>query len=281
MMDADNVESNGERASGSWGGALWKQRIRECNDALKKSLSAKEYPAEQEFPWGVVVAKKPPSVFAQVRDIFLDDGYLFRPDNDHPRIIDCGGNIGLSAIWFRGMYPGCRITVYEADPDLVGTIQQNLKNAQFNDVEVINAAVWDSEGLLRFSGIGDDCGKLHESGDREVRSIDIGSIVDGDVDLLKMDIEGAEYDCFDRLFQTGAIDRIKNIVVELHLSQATTDRALSLMTGLRRCGFQLAFSSTIADWLGNEEQVSTFSLVGSKKTFMQLFAWREGSCPGC
>src|SRR5687768_2021146 len=38
-----------------------------------------------------------------VQEIFIDEVYRFRPSCANPLIIDCGANIGLSAIYFKGL----------------------------------------------------------------------------------------------------------------------------------------------------------------------------------
>ncbi|MEO6094802.1 MAG: hypothetical protein ABIW76_03645, partial [Fibrobacteria bacterium] len=37
---------------------------------------------------------------SMVREIFLRQGYAFRSANPRPRILDCGGNIGLATYYF-------------------------------------------------------------------------------------------------------------------------------------------------------------------------------------
>jgi hypothetical protein len=49
-------------------------------------------------------------------ELFLSQVYAVHKLPDRPYIIDCGGNIGLSVIWFKQRYPQARITVFEADP---------------------------------------------------------------------------------------------------------------------------------------------------------------------
>ena len=43
------------------------------------------------------------------REIFLDHGNEVAGLGDAPVILDCGGNIGMSVIWFKQRYPRARI----------------------------------------------------------------------------------------------------------------------------------------------------------------------------
>src|SRR5690606_3275073 len=45
------------------------------------------------------------SFIYQYKEIFADNSYRFESENDHPVIIDCGSNIGLSILFFKELYP--------------------------------------------------------------------------------------------------------------------------------------------------------------------------------
>ena len=38
-------------------------------------------------------------------DIFTKNTYFFETENPEPRIIDCGGHIGLAVLYFKSLYP--------------------------------------------------------------------------------------------------------------------------------------------------------------------------------
>src|SRR5260370_28727380 len=50
------------------------------------------------------------------REIFLARAYFFRSEASSPLIFDCGSNIGLSILFFKHLYPNCRIVSFEPDP---------------------------------------------------------------------------------------------------------------------------------------------------------------------
>src|SRR6478752_2497070 len=47
------------------------------------------------------------------REIFMRGDYYFESDNAQPTIIDCGSNIGISVLFFKRLFPQCRIIAFE------------------------------------------------------------------------------------------------------------------------------------------------------------------------
>lgn len=269
-------EAPGARAvpSPAWGSPEWKSQVGQNLKSLRQKLRKAPETADWNFPWGPVIAPRLETVPPQIDDIYLKDGYRFEPTGPAPIILDGGGNIGLSALWFRKSYPNAEITVYEADPQLAKVIRSNLAQAGITDVRIEPCALWIANGPLAFAGEGDDSGHLVSDGGRTVEARDIAEAVGQGVDLLKLDIEGAEFACLNHLMQTGAIDRVQRLVAELHINQANFDQALEVLAGLRSHGFRLAFEALMAESLGPEASVSPFTRVGEGKTFVQLFAWK-------
>ena len=60
----------------------------------------------------------------QWHDIFIDGALEYRSDSAAPRILDCGGNLGLASLFFKRRFPSARITAYEADPALFTTASE-------------------------------------------------------------------------------------------------------------------------------------------------------------
>lgn len=153
-------------------------------------------------------------------EIFVDEIYKFRADNESPYIIDCGANIGLSTIYFKKLYPKAKVLAFEADPGIAQTTEYNINQFGFSDVEVKNAAVWIENGTMNFEGNGTLGGKLIDVADGETNVVSVPTIrltdylKDRSVDLLKMDIEGVEIqvlqDC------AGVLNNVKAIFVEFH-----------------------------------------------------------------
>ena len=137
-----------------------------------------------------------PSFFWQYVDIFKNQSYLFRSDTSSPVIYDCGANVGVSVAYFKTLYPGARVVAFEPDREVYDYLSRNLsRNNLLEKVVLHNAAVWTHSKGVNFASDGADGGHVEECpGGRVVPSVDLKEMLLGEkcVDLLKMDIEGAE-----------------------------------------------------------------------------------------
>ncbi len=161
------------------------------------------------------------STCPQWEDIFVRQTMRVELDTVAPRILDCGANIGLASLYFKRLYPAARITAYEADPAIHEILSVNLRRNHASDVETIQAAVWKETGTISFACEGADSGAVSEVAAnteavrREVPSIRLRDLIEAEpIDLLKLDIEGAERavlaDC------AGALSNVRAMLMELH-----------------------------------------------------------------
>lgn len=230
--------------------------------------------AKFRFPWGKLDYVASTILRAQFFEIFVKRQYAFISKSAAPVIVDGGGNIGLSVIWFKRTFPDCRLTVYEADPDMASRLSLNLLTAGISDVEVQNAAIWVKDGFVAFDNVGEDRGSVRPNGAIQVRSIDIARCLPDRVDLLKLDVEGAEFAILERLCQEGAIARVQNLVAEFHVRRTDIDNFINALERLRKCGLQVAMTSAIGPWLGLAEVASPFEAVGRDQMLFEVYAWR-------
>lgn len=252
---------------------------RPCRDEAEISYRINRLPsaatnAPFRFPWGEISYVSASDLRGQFYEIFVKRHYAFKASNEAPVIIDAGGNIGMSAIWLRQTYPKSQITVYEADPTLATILKENLTAARISDVDVQNAAVWDKDGVVAFDNRGQDKGLISSNGQIQIRSIDLALHLPARVDLLKLDIEGAEFPVIRRLSETGAIDRVQNLVAEFHVRRSDFDACLTAFRQLREAGMQVSVTSALGTWLGVADAASTFDIVGTDQILMEVYAWR-------
>ncbi len=228
-----------------------------------------------KMPWGELDCTNLGIARSQFEEIFVRRYYAFRPASATPTIVDCGGNIGLSAIWFKQNYPDCDLTVYEADTALTEILRTNLARAGYSAVRVLQQAVWIENTELTFASTGLDTGKIASDGGAKVTAIDLAAALPARVDLLKMDIEGAEFDVLAHLLDTGAMAKIQNLAVELHPSHATFPKMIALLQRMERAGFLTSFESFVGPYCGLEATASPFELVGRNRVFVQAYFWRK------
>jgi FkbM family methyltransferase len=155
-------------------------------------------------------------------DIFVEDEYGIQLNIDPQVIIDIGSNVGASLIYFALKYPEANLFGYEPDPHAFRTLARNVDG--FKNIEIKQAAVAAEEGELEFFVDPDSSmsSSLRCRRDRQkkilVQTTTLDSILDEHgverVDLLKFDVEGAEYEMFKNFRQ---MERVNNVIGELHV----------------------------------------------------------------
>lgn len=136
------------------------------------------------------------SYFGMCEEIFHKKNYEFEAGRKDPMIIDCGANIGMSIIFFKKLYPQCKIIAFEPDVKVFSALKKNIGSFGYKDVELYNKAVWSSETELDFHAEGSWGGRITKPGDVEkivrVPTVRLKDYLDRRVDFLKIDVEGAE-----------------------------------------------------------------------------------------
>ena len=153
----------------------------------------------------------------QFKEIFTDELYYFEPSTPQPLILDCGANIGMSVAYFREKYPQARIIAFEADPAIGRILTKNLEENGVRDIEVVNKAVWIDEAGVSFGSEAADSSSIFSKEARNVvPSVRLRDYLlrETQIDLLKIDIEGAETavleDCRD------ALTNVRRMFIEFH-----------------------------------------------------------------
>ena len=150
------------------------------------------------------------------------------PINDfQPKLIlDCGGNIGCAAVYFANVYPTAQIYSIEPEKDNFKLLKFNT--AFYDNIHPINSALWDREtfiniaeqkepyinplGFMTFETTAEDPLALKTT---TVSKLLAESGFD-EIDLLKIDIEGAEKEVFGAPNVDEWLSKVKVLVVELH-----------------------------------------------------------------
>jgi FkbM family methyltransferase len=153
------------------------------------------------------------------------DGREYDFEVDRPSvIIDAGANIGLASIWFASKFPEARVLAVEPEKSNYDLLVRNV--ALFRNVTPIHAAVWTHRGTLAIEDPrheGPWAFQTRELADlpHPIQSVPCLSVADlmseydlGWVDLLKVDIEGAEKEVFSSPGEW--IGSVGAIAIELH-----------------------------------------------------------------
>lgn len=181
----------------------------------------------------------------QYKEIFQRQIYKFPAQTPAPRIIDCGANIGLSVIYFKRLHPESRITAFEPDPQIFSVLEENIRQCGYADVELVKKAVWTEAATLEFLPDGSDGGRMVQmSFDRQriqVPTVRLADFLNEPIDLLKIDIEGAEtsvlQDCQDKL------QHVRHLFVEYHSFEHQPQTLLTIMNILFNAGYRVYIHS--------------------------------------
>jgi FkbM family methyltransferase len=158
-------------------------------------------------------------------EIFLYSQYAW----EHPRnpkvIVDAGANIGLSSIFYAQVYPQARIIAIEPEPSNFEILRKNT--TAYSNITVVHAALWSGNREVTVFDVGagrwgfqtGEAGELETSRSHGlVRGVTLDTLMKENgidwIDLLKVDIEGAEKEVF--ASSIAWIDRVGAIAVELH-----------------------------------------------------------------
>jgi len=152
-----------------------------------------------------VLYKRPYELLKTYKEIFVCEIYRFESLSTNPIIIDCGANIGISSLYFKTIYPNATLIAFEPDDSLADIFQQNMVQ----------------NGVINFT--------LHKA---------LASILAEhySIDLLKIDIEGAEYPVIQDI--ANELNRVQNMFIEYHGLASETYKLDTILRIVSEAGFK-------------------------------------------
>lgn len=174
-----------------------------------------------------------------LEELFVEETYRFNSESNTPRIVDCGANTGLSVIYFKRLFPQAKITAFEPDSNIFKLLKENLNKFGFNDVELINKAVWNKNGSIKFLALGAVGGRISENEDDktiEMPTARLKDLLNEKIDFLKIDIEGAEFDVIEDC--KNDLANVKNIFIEYHSEEKREQKLDAILKILKDAGFK-------------------------------------------
>jgi FkbM family methyltransferase len=153
-------------------------------------------------------------------------------------VLDLGANIGLFGAWLLGRFPDARIVAFEPDPGNAAVHRQTIAaNEDAEGWRLIEAFAAAAPGSVPFvSGSHATSRQSHGENAIAVEAVDVFGYMEG-IDLLKIDIEGAEWPLLadPRFRQTPA----RAIVVEYHSDNCPhPDAASAAAEALEAAGYE-------------------------------------------
>jgi FkbM family methyltransferase len=136
-------------------------------------------------------------------------------------ILDLGGNVGYAAVYFAARWPQAEILTVEPATSNLDLLDKNTR--PWNHITCLQAAVWSHPAWVQVANPNDESNAFrvcesHDSNKENIPAYTIAQLIERQgckrIDLLKMDVEGAEAEIFRH--GAGWLDRVKVLMIELH-----------------------------------------------------------------
>ncbi len=212
------------RTFGSWRGTWAGLAVKSLNLSQKHRLGNRAIPlpvpSSSRRVWGRLGTTDGYSY----GEVFTLDSYDCRLS---PRfVVDAGANVGYASVLFAERWPEAQIVALEPDASNFELLLRNTR--QYPRIRPLKAALWSSRTPLRVTGENKWAFRVEETAESEFDTLTMADLVDmsgGRIDLLKLDIEGAECDLFAN--DPACLDSVGLLIVELHdwLGEATAGLA--------------------------------------------------------
>lgn len=181
------------------------------------------------------------------KEIFIDCNYQFKSENNKPVIIDCGANIGLSVIYFKYLYPESEILAFEANPFVFQLLSKNIKN--YTNVSVLHQALYDIEDSLPFyldtqmGSISGSFNAIYKQMAFPLKTSKLSTTLKKytEVDLIKIDVEGAEVNIINDLYVNNLLQISKLYIIEFHNFRNFSPQLGDILLKFERSGFKYKF----------------------------------------
>jgi len=174
-----------------------------------------------------------------IKEKFVHNEYFFPSETDRPVIIDAGAHIGISLIYFRSLYPAATVHCFEPSSDMFRYLEKNMMANKMENVILHRKAVARNEGVAKLAIPGNGANINYRLTDDEasedVQTIRLSAYMQNlpQIDLLKMDIEGAEREVLRDLDAVLQTPKISRMIFELHGTSLPGDREIFQMLAAR------------------------------------------------
>ena len=188
-------------------------------------------------------------LFVLLQELLANENYWFETSADYPVIIDCGTHFGLSLYYFKQLYAHAKIIAFEPNPQLYEMAEMNIALNNWTNIDLMPYAIGSTNGDRRFhipingsTMAGSLLKRMNTFGFKletiDVLSVRLSEIMNGPVDFLKMDIEGAELEVLEDIEDN--LSSIQHIFCEFHQGGGVESKDLvTIMKLLDRSGFEV------------------------------------------
>lgn len=156
-----------------------------------------------------------------IEEIFIRE--VYRPQHPPTVIFDCGSHIGISLLYFQFKYPNARISAFEPSEENFRLLKVNISENQLTGVTLHRSALGREEMLTKLyrrvntsSTVNFSITKIQNASVEIVPAQRLSSLLPERLSFVKMDVEGAEQEIIDDLETSDSLNRIGEIIIEIH-----------------------------------------------------------------
>lgn len=160
---------------------------------------------------------------AVIRQVFIEKQYGIDYGTIQPKfIIDGGANVGYTSVFFAKQFPTAKIFAIEPENTNFRTLQKNV--SRYPLIHPLKKGLWNKTTKLAVndSGLGEwafTTTEAQSGGDNVVEAITIDDVLKmsgyAEIDILKLDIEGAEKELFSGNCDSW-LSKVNILIIELH-----------------------------------------------------------------
>ncbi len=181
-----------------------------------------------KYPFQVRI---PSSDIPTYRQVFNNQDYDFLSVVQPKVIVDAGANIGLASLYFANKFPDAKIIAVEPEQSNFELLQKN--SAPYQNIIPLQAALWHKNDEINVTDPGEGkwafrtemknsqeklsgktAGQHMSFCCRNDRRQDHAGLQPYEIDVLKVDIEGAEREVFSD--SSAWLEKVDAIIIELH-----------------------------------------------------------------
>ena len=156
--------------------------------------------------------------------------------------------MGLSVLYFSKLFPSSRILAFEPDETVLPFLEKNIESQNLKNVELHKKAIWIEEKELSFytdNGLGGRIGvEYNNQKPTKIKSVRLRDFLNQPIAMLKIDIEGAEYqvikDCEDRLHN------VQHMFIEYHSTYNEEQHLEDILLAIKNQGFRYHLSKSFS-----------------------------------
>jgi len=180
-------------------------------------------------------------------EVFTNQDYYCKLENENPTIVDGGAFIGLTTLFYKQLYPSSHIIAIEPNPENFEILKQNIEVNGLTDVEIYNYALAEGNTPSRGFFIDSSSHHFYSTGsfikdawnnqqltkEIKVECKPLSFFIKNEIDLLKLDIEGAE----NKVLKSAGkvLIKVKNVIIEYH--PVKNNKQDEIFAYLKKAGF--------------------------------------------